>query len=220
MARGRKAQTESTTEVKEKELDIREQLANKRREESLKRKEVMSKFRDSKNIMVEVMNNSASGDVKYVCKVTGTSFEMGEFGQTEPIPLDTLKSMVNKKSRMIFDYWIIPIDIYSDDETITLEEALEYLKVKNLYTGEMFNEDNIDYMILQTKTKQLESVLKSYDEKYKQRMVERALELIKSGELNDSAKQRVFERISTQVKEAVINVENELAREEELEDEE
>lgn len=191
-----------------KELDVRKERIKKKRKEALRKGEVIKKINAcSRDLTIEFMSNVKN--FIYACPSTGVGLEVNGFGNTDVMTYEVFKTMCNRKRSILERYWIIPIAVYGNDE-ITLDDVLEVLKIDNLFEEDMFFEDNIDDILLNCNSKQLAGFLKAYNSKYKELIINRAVELVRQDLLSDSTKRKVLIKENTKLKEIFDDIDDKL----------
>lgn len=180
-----KIKEEIVEKVAEKKVDERLEA---RKRENKRRREVREKIKKDTEIIV--MNNCSNGSFFYRCPVTKMPIEFDEFGQETDITFEMLDIMQRQKRGILEKYWIIPVDVNSDE--VTIEEVLEILGIGKLYSEDMFYSDNLDYMLLKVNTDDFENMIINTNKKYVEMLVERAITLYKSKKFSNISKMKVL----------------------------
>lgn len=184
------------TTVTEEKVSLREQLKQKKVEETKKRSELMKKIiAVSKNLTVEIFNNT-TGTAIIKDPSTKIIYRLQGYGATELIPYETFRHLVAQNKRMLTNYYIVPLGLYGcEDEGIILSDIFEALKVDGLYEEDIIDDTNINFIIQDTTPEQFKKLLGEYSKEYVDRIIERALELSKQGEFNDSRKRNLLKKL-------------------------
>lgn len=197
-----------TKKEENKEVDVRKERIEKKRKEALRKGEVIKKINAcSRDLTVEVMSNVKN--FIYKCPSTDVVLEINGFGNTDVMTYEVFKAMCNRKKRILEQYWIIPIAVYGNDE-ITLDDVMEVLKIDNLFEEDMFFEDNIDDILLNCNAKQLSGFLNAYNSRYKELIINRAVELARQDLLSDGTKRKVLIKENPKLKEIFDDIDEEL----------
>ena len=183
-----KVETVAKEEVKKVEEKVVDERLEKRRQENKRRREVREKIKKDTEIII--MNNCSNGSFFYRCPVTKMPVEFDEFGQETDITFEMLDIMQRQKRGILEKYWIIPIDVNSDE--VTIEEVLEVLGIQRLYTEDMFYSDNLDYILLDTKLDKFESMIEGINVKYAEMLAERAVSLANQNRFSNISKMKVL----------------------------
>lgn len=188
MARQKKGTSETTS--------IREQFKQQKANDTKKRNDLMKKIiLISKDLTIEIFNNT-SGRVVIEDPLTKIVYKLDGHGTSELIPYDTFKILANQQKRMLTNYYVIPLGLYGCDEgEITLQDLFEALKLNDLYDTDIIDDTYIDFIIQDTKPEQFKRVLSEFSKEYVDRIIERALELSKQGEFNDSRKRNLLKKL-------------------------
>ncbi len=145
------------------------------------------KKRVTKDVEVVVMNNT-NGKLFYRCPKTATIIEMQEFGDTETLTVEQLNVMKNSQKAMLEKFWMVLVDV--EDDEITLEDVLEYLRIKKLYNGFNFSEDALDNLIKDTTYDEFETEIRKMKNSLVLIIAQRMKVLNKEGEFGDSYKMK------------------------------
>lgn len=183
-----KVETVAKEEVKKVEEKVIDERLEKRRQENKRRREVREKIKKDTEIIV--MNNCSNGSFFYRCPVTKMPVEFDEFGQETDITFEMLDVMQRQKRGILEKYWIIPIDVNSDE--VTIEEVLEVLGIQRLYTEDMFYSDNLDYILLDTKLDKFENMMEGINVKYAEMLAERAISLANQNRFSNISKMKIL----------------------------
>lgn len=139
----------------------------------------------TKDLEVVIMNNTNS-KIFYRCPKTSSIIEMQEFGDTETLTIEQLNAMKNSHKAMLEKFWIVLVDVM--DEEISLEEVLEYLRIKKLYNGFIFSADALDELIKDSTYEEFQCEIKKMKNSLVLIIAQRMKVLNKEGEFGDSYK--------------------------------
>jgi hypothetical protein len=199
MPRGKKIienETKSKRSLDEIMAEKEEALNNsmseleKRRAERKKQSEMFKSIRNDLPILVYC--NAGNTTVVFDCPKTGMSYKF-KYGDMEYLTFEELKSMKSEAFGLLENYILIPIDVNSDDYTI--EDVLKILRIDDLYSEEMLIEGNIDYILNNTKLSVFKAVVDDCSKRYLRMILDRALELAKTENLNDLSKMSYLEDV-------------------------
>ena len=182
-----KQQIEEKATTKRDDEKVDERL-EKRRLENQRRREVREKIK--KDTEIVIMNNCSNGSFFYRCPVKGIPIEFDKFGQETYITYEDLSVMQRQRRGILEKYWIIPVDVSSDE--VTIEEVLETLGLDRLYTADMFYSDNLDYILLETKSHEFNNMIHDSNVKYAEMLAERAIVLYRVGKFTDVNRMKIL----------------------------
>lgn len=162
----------------------------KRRSERRKQSELFKSI--SNDLPILMYCNAGNTTVVFDCPKTGMSYKF-KYGDMEYLTFEELKSMKSEASGLLENYILIPIDVNSDDYTI--DDVLKILRIEDLYTEEMLIDGNIDYVLNNTKLNVFKSIVQDSSKRYLRMILDRALELAKTEQLNDLSKMSYLEDV-------------------------
>lgn len=145
------------------------------------------------DLEIVVMNNT-NGTFVYECPRTHRSYKMTSYGDIDYITYEELNAMINAHRNILEGYWILPIDVVSDD--VTLNEVLEFAGVKGYYKGDMLEQDFMDNLLLDVDIDEFKKIIESVSNKYTVSIIDRAVALFKDNTFNDFSKMTLLEEIS------------------------
>ncbi|MCD3318383.1 hypothetical protein IRP63_14775 (plasmid) [Clostridium botulinum] len=116
---------------------------------------------------------------------------MTSYGDLDYITYEELNAMKNKYRIILQDYWILPIDVISDD--VTLEDVLQFAGLKDIYKAEMLQSDFIDELLINKDINEFMDIMQKVTNKYILSIVDRAVALFKENKFNDYSKMSVLE---------------------------
>lgn len=126
------------------------------------------------------------------------------FGDVEVFTFKELKEMRNAHRGVLSKYMLIPYDVYSDE--LTLEDVTKELGIDKYYDEDMLYAESIDELLLEVNYSYFKKCIDSFVEakkingnkeryNYIDRIIDRALELTRDGQFNDSNKQLYLRKI-------------------------
>lgn len=199
MPRGKKAEnTETKTKRSLDEIMAeKEELLNNSMSELEKRraerKQQSELFKSIKNdLPILVYCNAGNTTVIFDCPKTGMNYKF-KYGDMEYLTFEELKSMKSEAVGLLENYILIPIDVNSEE--YTLNDVLRILRIEDLYTEEMLIDGNIDYILNNTKLNVFKSIVNECSKRYLRMILDRALELAKTEQLNDLSKMSYLEDV-------------------------
>jgi hypothetical protein len=199
MPRGKKVENKDVKEKRSLEdiMAEKEEVLNnsmseveKRRAERRQQSELFKNIKNDLPILVYC--NAGNTTVVYDCPKTGMSYKF-KYGDMEYLTFEELKSMKSEASGLLENYILIPIDVNSEEYTI--DDVLRILRIDDLYTEEMLIDGNIDYILNNTKLNVFKSIVNDCSKNYLRMILDRALELAKTEQLNDLSKMSYLEDV-------------------------
>lgn len=151
----------------------------------------------TRDIEVAIMNNTHGGFI-YIDPKTFSRHEMSGYGDIDYITVGELLNMKNSQRAIIDNFWIIIIEVLSDD--IELEDVIRYLNLDDLYKN-VLSKNEMDMLITKSTAANFKKTFETIYKGMADRIVERALELFKEGKFNDWSK---FEVIKSYTKNDMI----------------
>lgn len=100
-----------------------------------------------RNLEVEVMNLT-QGQFAYTCPKTMARIEMTGYGDTEIMTIEQLNVMKNSHKGILEKFWIGIVGV--EDEDITVDDVLIYLRLDRLYGDVRFEADKLDDFIIES----------------------------------------------------------------------
>ncbi|MCP3925545.1 MAG: hypothetical protein GY714_23495 [Desulfobacterales bacterium] len=182
-----KTKTAKTKNVKEEKINKVEQV-NKTVKPVNKRKKI------DKDLDILIMNN-VGGDWVYQEKgIGGGYWNIAQFGDTEIMTVQQLQRMKASEPAHLMKLWVVLVDVYSDDEDITIDDVIKFLGLDKLYNQEI-KPNQIDDIILNTTDfYQFNNMLDKISSDMLRRVIDRAVMLYKEGRFNDPTKMEVFKK--------------------------
>lgn len=185
--------------MEDKNIEQIEETVNekpKKKTAKKKKKKKTKTFKDIKKAMenTEVLiANNDDATFFYRCPKTGVEVDLREYGDTEIVEAEVLYTM--KNSKKIFNkYLIIILDVYSDDDGITIEDVYAYLGIDKLYKNiEIPSSEYLDELLLEETVERFERVIDGMSNNMFKRLANRAIMLAKRGQLSNSHKIRMIE---------------------------
>lgn len=185
--------------MEDKNIEQIEETVNekpKKKTAKKKKKKKTKTFKDIKKAMenTEVLiANNDDAMFFYRCPKTGVEVDLREYGDTEIVEAEVLYTM--KNSKKIFNkYLIIILDVYSDDDDITIEDVYAYLGIDKLYKNiEIPSSEYLDELLLEETVERFERVIDGMSNNMFKRLANRAIMLAKRGQLSNSHKIRMIE---------------------------
>ncbi|KGM93362.1 hypothetical protein ADU90_06380 (plasmid) [Clostridium botulinum] len=191
MATAKKKEELKETEVpQENETIITKKSESKNKEDNkpLARKDLRKLI--TNDLEIVIMNNT-NNKFTYECPRTHRSYDMTSYGDLDYITYEELNAMKNKYRIILQDYWILPIDVISDD--VTLEDVLQFAGLKDIYKAEMLQSDFIDELLINKDINEFMDIMQKVTNKYILSIVDRAVALFKENKFNDYSKMSVLE---------------------------
>lgn len=188
MARAKSVKEELAKAIEESD---KEEVIEETTEKGLK---VASKKRLTtipKDLDVIIMNNT-NGRFAYTCPRTQNRHDIDTFGDMDRITLAELSTMKNSHKIILDKFWILIIDVDSDE--FTVEDVLYYLQLDKLYEEALSNEE-IDNLLKKVALNKFEKILKSLNNVMAVKVIERAVMLFREGEFGDSNKMDIMEEL-------------------------
>lgn len=171
-----------SAEIETKADEIKEEIVEK--VETKARKDLRELI--NKDTEVLIMNNCKGGFI-YDCPKTAQRFNMTEFGDTDVITIEQLNTMKNQHRKILEQYWILPLEVYSDGADV--EDVFQYLKITDLYKNLEVSTAVFDNLLLHATIEKFKENLDEMNSGLADRLVERALVLFTEGKFYDSRKQ-------------------------------
>lgn len=178
--------TKKTTEDKKVETNIEETTEEKVTTKPRKRVQV------SRDLEVAFINFTSGGFI-YIDPKTQNRYEMESYGDMDYITVGELLTMKNSNKSILDKFWILLVDVLSDD--VELEDVLKYLQLDKKYE-DFLTPDEVDNLILKSNTGKFENIINKSDKNLSERIVERAILLFREGKFNDYSKMEVIKKVS------------------------
>lgn len=189
------ATTKKKEELKETEasqdnetITKKSESKNKEGNKPLARKDLRKLITNDLEIII--MNNT-NNKFTYECPRTHRSYDMASYGDLDYITYEELNAMKNKYRIILQDYWILPIDVVSDD--VTLEDVLQFAGLKDIYKAEMLQSDFIDELLINKDINEFMDIMTKVTNRYILSIVNRAVTLFKENKFNDYSKMSILE---------------------------
>lgn len=174
------------TEDKKVETKVEETTEEKVTTKPRKRVQV------SRDLEVAFINFTSGGFI-YIDPKTQNRYEMESYGDMDYITVGELLTMKNSNKSILDKFWILLVDVLSDD--VELEDVLKYLQLDKKYQ-DFLTPDEVDNLILKSNTSKFENIINKSDKNLSERIVERAILLFREGKFNDYSKMEVIKKVS------------------------
>ncbi len=183
------AENKVNEEVKE---EVKKPTAKRGRKAQPKKKSKAELRKILKDAEAVVINNFGV-KIKYEDN-NGFELELLSYGDSEIVEVEELRKMHVRKKSFFNNYWILITEVICDDESVTLEDAYEYIGISKLYK-EFANPDNEFFtdLLLDTSLDEFEKILNTMNKELVLQLFLRATELYQEKELNDFFKIRAIE---------------------------
>lgn len=155
-------------------------------------RELRQELKKRKSLEVDIVSLS-TGEIFYECPKTRYKFNLNKLGAKESIELDILTTLANR-NRGFFESHLITIVDFEDDE-FTVDDIVEYLGLKDIYTG--IENTDVDYIneILEKDNYDFEKFIKTQaTPALIERLAERAIYLYSQGKLDSHTKRRILSK--------------------------
>lgn len=153
-------------------------------------RELRQELKKRKSLEVDIMNLS-TGDIFYECPKTRYKFNLNKLGAKESIELDILTTLANRNRDFFENHTITIVDF--EDEDFTVEDIVEYLGLKDIYTG--IENTDVDYIdeILKFDNYDFEKFIKTQaSPALINRLAERAIYLYQTKKFDSHSKRRLL----------------------------
>ena len=183
------AENKVNEEVKE---EVKKPTAKRGRKAQPKKKSKAELRKILKDAEAVVINNFGV-KIKYEDN-NGFELELLSYGDSEIVEVEELRKMHVRKKSFFNNYWILITEVICDDESVTLEDAYEYIGISKLYK-EFANPDNEFFtdLLSDTSSDEFEKILNTMNKELVLQLFLRATELYQEKELNDFFKIRAIE---------------------------
>ena len=155
-------------------------------------RELRQELKKRKSLEVDIMSLT-TGEIFYECPKTRYKFNLSQVGARESIELDMLTTLANRNRGFFENHLITIVDF--EDEDFTVDDIVEYLGLKDIYT-EIENTD-VDYIseILQLDNYDFEKFIKTKaDLPLIERVAERMIHLYSKGKFDSHTKRRIVSK--------------------------
>lgn len=155
-------------------------------------RDLRQELKKRKSMEVDIINLS-TGEIFYECPKTRYKFTLSKLGSKESIELDVLTTLANRNRGFFESHLITIVDF--EDEDFTAEDIVEYLGLKDIYTG--IENTDVDYIgdILNLDNYDFEKFIKTESNRLlTERIAERAIFMYMRGKFDSHTKRRILSK--------------------------
>lgn len=154
-------------------------------------------MKDLRKILADaevVVENNDNAQLFFKSKRGFEELDLPQHGDTAIISMDLLHQIKTTAKNFFEKYWIVLLDVYADDDSITLEDVYEYLGIQKLYKEiETPNNDFFNDMLIDYSLDKFEKTLSKMNINLAKQLANRAVVLAKEGTFRDSTKMNMIE---------------------------
>ena len=166
-----------------------------------KNKELVDKMK--KGFKIKLINNLSVGTVCHVCAVSRMEYNLENYKQELVLGFDEFNYLVNNKKKILKNFDLMPVECeindYDNSEENLLNKVLRVFGLANIYDideensgGSYLYEDVLDDIILKLKYKDFVEIVEEIPLALYEKVVMRAIELCRIGELSDMQRINYF----------------------------
>lgn len=165
---------------------VEETTKSKKKKAQPKKKSKAELRKILKEAEVVVVNNFGTKIGYYD---NGFELQLLAYGDSDVVEVEELRKMHVKKKAFFNNYWLLITEVFCEDDSITLEDAYEYIGISKLYKDIANpNEDFFDELLIDSDFDDFKKIIDKMNKELIVQMFVRATNLYKEGKLRDSFK--------------------------------